>query len=125
MGTNESPTDHTQPDLGLERTRMALMRTDYTLMRTGFTIASFGVGVTHLIGRQIWPDIAVDLLTVLFLVTGMILVQCGITGSRKSYKELNFEGDVDGLTRFMINISPWMLQGGLLALLVLTLAYEY
>ena len=67
----------TADDLALQRTRMAGVRTDFALMRTGFTVASFGAGITELIGRNTWPDWAADLLTVLF-VLGWFLIRIRI-----------------------------------------------
>jgi len=42
----------TSNELALERTRLASVRTEFALMRTGFSIASFGAGITELIGRS-------------------------------------------------------------------------
>ena len=53
----------TNQNLALQRTQMASVRTDFALMRTGFSIASFGAGVTELLGRNTWADWTTDLLT--------------------------------------------------------------
>jgi uncharacterized membrane protein YidH (DUF202 family) len=68
-GTTNSP--------ALQRTRMASARTDYALMRTGFAIAGFGAVVTELISRNTWPEWTSDLLTLMFVLVGMLIIHSG------------------------------------------------
>ncbi len=113
----------TADDLALERTRMAGVRTDFALMRTGFTIASFGAGVTELVGRNTWPDWAADLLTALFVLVGMSFVQSGLISSRTSSKVLGVDVHSDWFTKRAVKYVPWLLQISLLALLLLILLH--
>ena len=53
MTETENTKKLNSPDLALERTRLASVRTEFALMRTGFSVASFGAGITQLIGRNI------------------------------------------------------------------------
>jgi hypothetical protein len=102
---------------------MASVRTDFALMRTGFTIASFGAGVTELIGRSTWPDWTTDLLTSSFVLVGMIFVQSGLSRSRTGSKALGIEVHADPFTKRAVKIVPWLLQLTLLALLLAILIH--
>jgi uncharacterized membrane protein YidH (DUF202 family) len=113
----------TADSLALQRTRMASIRTDFALMRTGFTIAAFGAGVTELIGRDTWPDWTADLLTLMFVLVGMLIIHSGLIRSRNSSKELGFEVHQDPFTKWSAEFLPWLLQITLLALLVLMLLH--
>jgi uncharacterized membrane protein YidH (DUF202 family) len=108
-------------ELNLESTRLASVRTDFALMRTGFTIASFGAGVTELIGRNTWPDWTTDLLTSAFVLVGMAFVQSGLISSRSSSKALGIEVHADPFTKRAVKIAPWLLQITLLVLLLMIL----
>ncbi len=111
----------TADDLNLERTRLARVRTEFALMRTGFTIASFGAGVTELIGRNTWPDWTTDLLTSAFVLVGMAFVQSGLISSRSSSTALGIEVQADPYTKRVVKIVPWLLQITLLTLLLMVL----
>jgi hypothetical protein len=65
-------------DFALKSLQMAAERTDLALIRTGFTTATFGAGMTHLIGRGIWPDRMVDILTIIFVIAGALGVQAPV-----------------------------------------------
>ena len=52
MTGTENTKELNSADLALKRTRLASVRTEFALMRTGFSVASFGAGVTQLIGRN-------------------------------------------------------------------------
>ena len=82
-------------ELALERTRLASVRTEFALMRTGFSIASFGGGITELIGRGNWPDWSTDMLISVFLLVGMIFVQIGIIRFRHSARLLAMDKGVN------------------------------
>ena len=107
--------------LALQRTVMASVRTDFALMRTGFTIASFGAGVTELVGRNTWPDWNTDLLTSAFVLVGMAFVQAGLNRSRSDSKAPGVDADSDPLPNWAMKIVPWLLQLALLALLTMIL----
>jgi hypothetical protein len=92
-------------------------------MRTGFTVASFGAGITELIGRNTWPDWAADLMTVLFVLVGMSFVQAGLTHSRTSSKVLGIDVDANWYMTLAVKYVPWLLQISLLVLLLLILLY--
>lgn len=111
----------TNQNLALQRTRMASVRTDFALMRTGFTIASFGAGVTELIGRNTWPDWHTDLLTSAFVLVGMAFVQSGLNLSRSDSKALGVDVHADSFTNWTKKVVPWLLQITLLALLTMIL----
>jgi len=73
--------------LARKRTDMASERTDLSLIRSGFTVASFGAGLTQIIGRGRWSNLAVDLLTILFMLVGAIWIQIGLYRLHKVLKE--------------------------------------
>lgn len=105
-------------ELALERTRLACVRTEVALMRTGFSIASFGAGITELIGRSKWPDWSTDLLISVFVMVGMTFVQIGIHRFRHSTTALAMDIGINGNSLVILRIAPWMLQAALLAVLV-------
>jgi len=107
----------------MERTRLASIRTEFAIMRTGFTIASFGVGITHLIGRNVWPDWMADLLSAVFILIGMILVTHGWIHSRRRVERLEVADGGDFYTSLTLHVVPWLLQLALVALLVLVLVH--
>ena len=113
----------TADNLNLESTRLAIVRTEFALMRTGFTIASFGAGVTELIGRNTWPDWTTDLLTSAFVLVGMAFVQSGLISARGSSKALGIAVHADPYTKRAVKIVPWLLQIALFALLLLILIH--
>jgi uncharacterized membrane protein YidH (DUF202 family) len=123
MTETHDETNEPKTDLGLERTQMAAVRTDLALMRTGFAIASFGAGVTQLVGRDSWPSWHVDLLTIVFVLTGMTLVQVGIARTRIVRKELGSRVKQDPFSAIVMKIAPWMLQIALLAFIALILVH--
>ena len=110
-------------DLSLERTRLARVRTDFALMRTGFTIASFGAGVTELIGRNTWPEWTTNLLTSAFVLAGMAIVQFGLISSRSSSTALGIEVHAGSYTKWTMKILPRVLQIALLMLLLMILIH--
>ncbi len=107
----------------LESTHLALVRTQFALMRTGFTIASFGAGVSEVVGRDNWPDWATNSVTSLFVISGMVLVQAALVTSSQSARELGVEDRARPFMRFAIKTVPWLMQAGLLALLVFVLMH--
>ena len=118
---SDKQSNHTPPsgELALERTRLASVRTEFALMRTGFSIASFGGGITELIGRGKWPDWSTDMLISVFLLVGMIFVQIGIIRFRNSAHLLAMDKGVNAASLRWLKIAPWFLQAALLAVLVL------
>jgi len=113
----------TTQSLALQRTRMASVRTSFALMRTGFTIASFGAGVTELIGRNIWPDWTADLLTLMFVLVGMLTIHSGLVRYRNDAKVLGVEIHDNPFTKWSSEFLPWLLQLTLFALLLLILLH--
>ncbi len=113
----------TSEDMHLDRTTMAGIRTNLAGIRTGFTIASFGAGVTELIGRNIWPDWSTNLLTATFVLVGMAMVQSGLFLSRLHRKALRSETKFDPISKLIVTAAPWLLQLALLALLLLALLH--
>ena len=111
----------TDQNLALQRTMMASVRTDFALMRTGFTIASFGAGVTELVGRNSWPDWNTDLLASAFILIGMAFVQAGLNRSRSDSRAPGVDAHADPFTNWAMKFVPWLLQIALLALLTMIL----
>ena len=107
----------------LDSTEMASIRTNLAGIRTGFTVASFGAGVTELIGRNTWPDWTTNLLTATFVLVGMAMVQSGLILSRKHSKALRSETTLDPFSKLTVTAVPWLLQLALLALLLLALLH--
>ncbi len=113
----------TSEDTHLNTTEMASIRTNLAGIRTGFTIASFGAGVTELIGRNTWPDWSTNLLTATFVLVGMAMVQSGLSFSRLHAKAIRSETTLDPLSKLIATVAPWLLQLALLALLLLALLH--
>jgi uncharacterized membrane protein YidH (DUF202 family) len=117
----DKQSNHTFPsgELALERTRLASVRTEFSLMRTGFSIASFGGGITELIGRGKWPDWSTDMLISIFILVGITFVQVGISRFRNSADLLAMDEGVNVTSLRWLKIAPWFLQAALLAVLAL------
>ena len=56
--------------------RLAAERTELALIRTGFSASAFGAGMTHMLGRGVWPNSAVDILTIIFVIAGSEGYRC-------------------------------------------------
>jgi uncharacterized membrane protein YidH (DUF202 family) len=109
--------------LAWRRTDLAAERTDFALIRTGFTAASFGAGLTQIIGRGVWPPLMVDLLTILFIVAGATSVQIGLMRLRKRLKATKHLRDIDDNIKNFLVLGVWMLQGALFALVVMVVIH--
>ena len=118
MTDKQSKNTPTSNELALERTRLASVRTEFALMRTGFSIASFGAGITELIGRSKWPDWSTDLFISVFLLVGMTFVQIGINRFRNSVDLLAMDSGDNATSTRWLKITPWLLQAALLAVLI-------
>lgn len=105
--------------LASKRTDMASERTDLALIRTGFTAASFGAGLTQIIGRGVWPTLAVDLLTILFILAGAMSIQIGLTRLLKLLKHAPGLGDIDRQRRRLLVLGISLLQAALFAIIVM------
>jgi uncharacterized membrane protein YidH (DUF202 family) len=122
---NHSPIESEESSLELARMRtdLAAERTDFSLIRTGFTAASFGAGLTQIIGRGVWPPLAVNLLTLLFIVAGATSVQIGLMRLRKRLKEARELRDIDDNVKHFLVLGVWMLQAALLAVVVMVVIH--
>jgi uncharacterized membrane protein YidH (DUF202 family) len=118
-----TPTNLSSNQLALERTRMAGVRTEFALMRTGFAVSSFGAGIAEYLGRDNWPDLATDFLTVTFVVVGMVFVQVGVIRIRTNAKALGTDPNAGPFAQRVLKLVPWLLQLSLLSLLVLILIH--
>lgn len=125
MTDNHSPIESEESSLELARMRtdLAAERTDFSLIRTGFTAASFGAGLTQIIGRGVWPPLAVNLLTLLFIVAGATSVQIGLMRLRKRLKEARELRDIDDNVKHFLVLGVWMLQAALLAVVVMVVIH--
>ena len=103
---------------------MAAERTDLALIRTGFTAATFGAGMTHVIGRGIWPDRVVDILTIISVIAGALSVQAGLLRLQRRMKNPRGPEDPDRLTRRLLMIGPYVLQAALAAIIIMTLVHS-
>jgi len=110
-------------ELARIRTDLAAERTDFSLIRTGFTAASFGAGLTQIIGRGVWPPLAVNLLTLMFIVAGATSVQIGLMRLRKRLKEARELRDIDDNVKHFLVLGVWMLQAALLAVVVMVVIH--
>jgi len=117
------PIDETQSELARIRTELAAERTDLSLIRTGFTASSFGAGLTQIIGRGVWPSLAVDLLTIVFILTGAVSVQIGLYRLQNRLKPVPGRQDVNRKSRQMLIIGVSMVQLAMLAIVVMVVIH--
>jgi uncharacterized membrane protein YidH (DUF202 family) len=117
------PIDETQFELARIRTELAAERTDLSLIRTGFTASSFGAGLTQIIGRGVWPSHAVDLLTIVFILTGAVSVQIGLYRLQNRLKPSPGRRDVNHKSRQMLIIGVSMVQLAMLAIVVMVISH--
>lgn len=110
-------------DMAAMRTVMASERTDLALIRTGFTAASFGAGLTQIIGRGVWPALAVDLLTILFILAGAMSIQIGLVRLLKLLKQSPGLGDIDRQRRRLLVSGVFLLQAALFAIIVMVVIH--
>jgi uncharacterized membrane protein YidH (DUF202 family) len=111
-------------DFALKSLQMAAERTDLALIRAGFTTATFGAGMTHLIGRGIWPDRMVDILTIIFVIAGALGVQAGLLRLQKRIKNPHGPEDHDRLSKRLLMIGSYVLQAALVAIIIMTLVHS-
>ena len=110
-------------ELAVIRTELAAERTDFSLIRTGFTAASFGAGLTQIIGRGVWPTVAVDILTIVFVLAGALSAQIGLM---RLQKRLPTPKQGVSAARFMQRIlifGLFVLQIALMAIVVMVLVH--
>ncbi len=110
-------------ELARKRTHMASERTDLALIRTGFTTASFGAGLTQLIGRGVWPGFAVDLMIILFIVAGFVSVQIGLSRLRLILKSPEGIEDFDLRLRRLLVFGVYLLQVALVAMILMVVIH--
>ena len=103
--------------------RLAHARTDLALIRTGLTIATFGAGVTELIGSEKWPGFLVNLVTVGFVIVGMMLIQAGVLRSSDHFISEEKKDTRDVLSKFLTLAGPGILQVLLIIFLIALLLF--
>jgi uncharacterized membrane protein YidH (DUF202 family) len=113
----------TESDLARMRTELAADRTDLALIRTGFTASSFGAGLTQIIGRGVWPNLAVNLLTIFFILAGAISVQVGLVRLQKRLKASPGPADVHRVSRRLMVIGVSMVQLAMLTIVILVVIH--
>jgi len=109
--------------LAEERTHLAAERTDFALIRTGFSTASFGAGLTQIIGRGIWPQIAVDLLTLVFILAGVFSIQIGLVRLQRRFKLSEPRDAHEKLTRALLVPGLFLLQFALIMIVIMVLMH--
>ena len=116
-----------QPERALqlaeERTHLAAERTDFALIRTGFSTASFGAGLTQIIGRGIWPQLAVDLLTLVFILAGVFSIQIGLVRLQRRFKISEPRDRHEKVTRSLLIPGLFLLQFALVMIIVMVLMH--
>lgn len=110
-------------DLARKRTDLAAERTDFALIRTGFTASSFGAGLTQIIGRGVWPALAVNLLTIMFIIAGAVSVQIGLLRLRKRLQISQEVHDIDQNVRHFLVLGVSLLQLALIAIVVMVIIH--
>ena len=106
-------------DLSRKRTEYAADRTDLSLIRTGFTASSFGAGLTQIIGRGVWPDFAVDLLTIVFILSGTVSVHIGLVRLRKRLRHATGREEIDRTVTRLLLIGMSLVQIAMLTIVVM------
>lgn len=118
-GSSPGPGNDPALELSRKRTELAADRTDLALIRTGFTASSFGAGLTQIIGRGVWPGFAVDLMTIFFILSGVVSVQVGLIRLRKRLRHAKGGDDIDRNVMRLMLIGMSLLQLAMLALVVM------
>ncbi|MFC1720276.1 DUF202 domain-containing protein [Pseudomonadota bacterium] len=106
-------------ELSRKRTELAADRTDLSLIRTGFTASSFGAGLTQVVGRGVWSSFAVDLLTIVFILSGAVSVQIGLVRLRKRLRHATGREDIDRTVTRLLLIGMSLLQLAMLAIVIM------
>lgn len=122
-GPVQSRDDDLASLLARKRTLMAAERTDMALIRTGFTTSSFGAGLTQIVGRGVWPDFAVSLLTIVFILAGFFSVQIGLKRLRQQLQNPEGMEDFDLRLRRLLILGVWLLQAAMLAVIVMVVIH--
>jgi len=115
--------EETAFELARRRTELAADRTDLSLIRTGFTASSFGAGLTQVMGRGVWPNLVVDLLTIVFILAGAISVQIGLVRLQKRLKPYPGSVDVHRITRRLMVTGVSMVQLAMLTIVVMVVLH--
>jgi len=123
MDTSNNESDNIRTRLARERTRLAHVRTDFALSRTGVTIATFGSGVTELVGRNEWPGWMTDLLMVGFILAGMTMIQVSIIRSGKHIESMGITAEQSRISFYSSKVVPWLLQLLLILFMILLLLH--
>ena len=110
-------------ELAGRRTDMAAERTDMALIRTGFTGSSFGAGLTQVIGRGVWPSLAVDLVTILFILAGALSVQIGLIRLLRRLRVSEDTPELGRNVRHLLVLGVLLLQAALIAIMVMVIVH--
>ncbi len=109
--------------LAIVRTTLASERTDFSLIRTGFTAASFGAGLTQIIGRGVWPAMAVDILTIVFVLAGALSAQIGLIRLQRRLPSLKNEFSAERFMQRILIFGLFILQVALCAIIIMVLVH--
>lgn len=102
---------------------MASERTDFSLIRTGFTAASFGAGLTQIIGRGVWPAVAVDVLTIVFVMAGALSAQIGLIRLQRRLPGFKKGSAAEHFMQRLLIFGLFPLQVALLAIIIMVLVH--
>ena len=104
--------------------RMAAERTELALIRTGFSAAAFGAGITQVLGRGVWPNSAVDILTIIFIIAGIVSVQVGLNRLQRRMKNTTASHVSERLEHLLLITGVYLIQAALVAIILMTLLHS-
>lgn len=120
---NTTELQATVTELAVMRTALASERTDFSLIRTGFTAASFGAGLTQIIGRGVWPAVAVDILTIVFVLAGALSAQIGLIRLQRRLPSPKQGFSAEHFMQRLLIFGLFILQIALMAIIVMVLVH--
>jgi len=103
--------------------QLAEDRTNLALVRTGFSTAAFGAGITHVIGRGVWPDSMVRALTIIFVLVGVMIVQAGLNRLQRRLKKPAGPHVSERPGNLLLITGVYLMQAALAAIILLTLLH--
>ena len=104
--------------------RLAAERTELALIRTGFSAAAFGAGMTHMLGRGVWPNSAVDILTIIFVIAGIVSVQVGLNRLQRRMKNTTGSHVSERPGHPLLVTGVYLIQAALVAIILMTLLHS-
>ena len=77
------------------------------------------ISMTHIIGRGIWSETLVDLLTVIFVIAGALAVQVGLIRIRNRMNRQRKNSELNLLESRLLLTGVYCLQAALISIIVI------